>query len=79
MEAIEWGHIVDATTTAPHVETIGVGVMNGRCANTGFRDVGRGRIECALLSGGLECHPMASVGDGGAVGQAGVGGNNAYE
>ena len=79
LEAIEWGHIVDVATTAPHVETIGVGVMNGGCADAGFGDVGRGRIECALLSRGLGRHPTASVGDGGAVGWAGVGDDDAYE
>lgn len=46
LEAVKWGH-VNPATTAPDVETVGAGVIDGGCADTGLGKVSErgGRVE----------------------------------
>lgn len=66
LETIERGH-VNAATTAPDVETVGVGVIGGGCADAGHGCVGEsgGRVECAPCErGGFEIEAVEGSVDG---------------
>jgi hypothetical protein len=64
LDAIERGH-VDAATTAPDVERVGVGVMDGSCADAGYGNAGErgGGVECACR-GGVEIEDVEGAVDG---------------